>query len=261
MMTIAFDLISDLHLDNEPTFNWSNQATSPFCIVAGDVASNHKILRQALTDLGNNYQAVFYIDGNDEHRSNYEALEQSYQDVGKLLHGIKNVTYLHDRVAVIDDTAILAVNGWWSHDYDAKWSSDETKQRVADWYGCSREAVDNMHAVALSDAAYLDRSIAKLQRHVDVKKIIVVSHSVPLPRFFQHDKDLVNTYRMNTTSNIHMIKSLANDTQRKVTTWCFGHYHWAVDETVDGIRYVCNPRGRSGTPWYRTPYFPQRIEA
>lgn len=260
MMNFAFDLISDLHLDASPTFNWSHQATSPYCVVAGDVANDPKILRRALNDLGNNYQAVFYIDGNEEHRRNYESLDTSYRDLTRMLQGIDNVVYLHDHVVVVNDVAILAANGWWSNDYDPRWSPEETKSCVADWYKVSTAAVDNMHAVALSDAAYLDRSLAKMQKHLDVEKIVLVTHSVPLPRFFQHDKDLVNTYRMNTTSNIHMIKALESDTQNKVTTWCFGHYHWAVDETVDGIRYVCNPRGREGTPWYRTPYYPQRIE-
>ena len=37
-MKFAFDLISDLHIETWPDFDWTGQATSPYCVVAGDVA-------------------------------------------------------------------------------------------------------------------------------------------------------------------------------------------------------------------------------
>ena len=38
-MTIAFDLISDLHLETwDKPLNFSGQATSPVCVVAGDIS-------------------------------------------------------------------------------------------------------------------------------------------------------------------------------------------------------------------------------
>jgi len=51
-MKVAFDLISDLHIDtwNEP-FDWTGRATSPYAIVAGDIAEDRKLLSDALTNI------------------------------------------------------------------------------------------------------------------------------------------------------------------------------------------------------------------
>jgi hypothetical protein len=57
---------------------------------------------------------------------------------------------------------------------------------------------------------------------------------------------------------MHLVHT--NDTERKISTWCFGHYHGMVDKTVDGIRFVNNCRGRGDTPYRQDAYFPKRIE-
>ena len=51
-MTFAFDLISDLHIETWDKFNWAGQATSPVCIVAGDIARNIDLTVETLTHLG-----------------------------------------------------------------------------------------------------------------------------------------------------------------------------------------------------------------
>ena len=79
-MTVAFDLISDLHTDTWTDFDWTGQATSPYCVVAGDVTRDRKTLVDTLTHLGECYPGgVFYIDGNDEHSYYLDDLGSSYQ--------------------------------------------------------------------------------------------------------------------------------------------------------------------------------------
>ena len=64
-MTFTFDLISDLHIETWEEFDWTHQATSPYCIVVGDVCRDRQVLIDTLTHLGEQYAGVFYIDGND----------------------------------------------------------------------------------------------------------------------------------------------------------------------------------------------------
>jgi len=59
--------------------------------------------------------------------------------------------------------------------------------------------------------------------------------------------------------NAHMQMALQEDTERKLKTWCFGHYHRSVDREFDGIRYVSNCRGRGDTTWSQSAYYPKRI--
>jgi hypothetical protein len=88
----------------------------------------------------------------------------------------------------------------------------------------------------------------------------MISHTLPAPWLVEHDVDLVGTWRYNTMGNRHLELALAEDTENKITTWCFGHYHKSVDRMHDGIRYVSNCRGRGDTEWKQTAYYPKRID-
>jgi len=92
-----------------------------------------------------------------------------------------------------------------------------------------------------------------------VAAIVIVSHTVPAPWIISHDPDLVGTWRYNGMGNSVISRSIDEDTENKIHTWCFGHYHRPVDQNFGGIRYVSNPRGRGNTPWSQPVYYPKRI--
>jgi UDP-2,3-diacylglucosamine pyrophosphatase LpxH len=258
-MEFSFDLISDLHVETWDNFDWAGQATSPYCVVAGDVSQDSKRLTETLKHLGNCYQGVFYIDGNDEHRNNLENLGQSYRDLSRYVDKFKNVVFMQDNVVVINGVAFLAANGWWSFDLDP---SIDTQQSI-DWfterYGVSNGVAPVISNLAYNDVGYLKNSVRKLQMHRDVKAIVMVTHTVPAPWLVSHDLELENHYRMNTTGNPHLQIALDEDSENKIKAWCFGHYHRNVDRTMNGIRYVNNCRGRGNTPWSQVAYYPKRI--
>jgi predicted phosphodiesterase len=56
-----------------------------------------------------------------------------------------------------------------------------------------------------------------------------------------------------------MLNALDVDTEQKIDTWCFGHYHGKVDQYRNGVRYVNNCRGRSNTQWSQFVYHPLRV--
>jgi predicted phosphodiesterase len=258
-MEFSFDLISDLHVETWDAFDWTNQATSPYCVVAGDVAKDRKNLARTLEHLGKCYQGVFYIDGNDEHRDYLEDIGQSYQDLRRYVDKFKNVVFMQDNVVVVNGIAFLACNGWYSFSMDANIDFDQTVAWFASRYGVNRSVAATISNLAITDAAYLRNSVQKLQKHKDVKAIVMVTHTVPAPWLVSHDLELENHYRLNTTGNEHLQIALDNDTENKIRIWCFGHYHRAVDRVANGIRYVNNCRGRGNTPWSQNPYYPKRI--
>ena len=98
-----------------------------------------------------------------------------------------------------------------------------------------------------------------MQTHRDVKKIVIATHTVPMPDLIAHDIDLANKLKFNTMGNRHMLNALNVDTEHKIDTWCFGHYHGKVDQYRDGVRYVNNCRGRGNTPWSQYVYHPLRV--
>jgi predicted phosphodiesterase len=259
-MTFAFDLISDLHVETWPNFDWTDQATAPYCIVAGDVARDRQRLLDTLEHLGQCYPGgVFYIDGNEEHRDYYNDLGASYQALARDVDTIKNVVYMQDNVVIVNGVAILGTNAWWTYDFDPDLDLDSSIQRLQDHFGISNSDAANISGVAYNDVAYMIRSVRRLQTHMEVGAIVIVSHTVPAPWIISHDPDLAGSWRFNGMGNSHISRILDEDTENKIKTWCFGHYHRPVNQTLHGIQYQCNPLGRGNTDWCQRVFYPQRI--
>jgi len=256
-MSLAFDLISDLHLDHWGDLDWTTQATSPFCIVAGDIARDRGHVVTALNHLSQCYQAVFYIDGNDEHFYYLEDLGTSYSDLVNQIEHIPNVVYLQDNVVVIDGVAILGTNGWWGYDFDLAIDPDQCFQWTQEQYRITDVAAKSISQMGANDAAYMISSIKRLQTHRDVKKIVMVTHTVPDPALIAHDISLEGNYHFNIMGNRYMMQALGADTEHKIHTWCFGHYHESVDQIRRNIRFVNNCRGKGDH--IQHVYHPKRI--
>jgi len=259
-MTFAFDLISDLHVETWDGFDWTDQPTSPYCVVAGDVSRDHNIVIETLKHLSQCYAGVFYIDGNDEHRWHLENLAESYRSLRQQIDKIKNVVFLQDNVAIVNGVAILATNGWWSYDLNPQIEYEDAQAWYCEYTQCTPSSADAITGIAYHDAAYMRNSVKKLQTHQEVKSIVMVTHTLPAAWLCGHDPDIVESPRFNTMGNPHVQMALDEDTERKIRVWTFGHYHRNVDRDLNQIRYVCNPRGRGNTPWSQPAYYPKRIE-
>jgi predicted phosphohydrolase len=260
MMTFNFDLISDLHIDTwDHDIDWVGIATSPVCVVAGDISSDRKLVVETLRQLGKAYQAVFYIDGNDEHQQHLNNLDISYADLITRINKLPNVVYLQDNVVVIEGVAILGTNGWWNFDFDISIDAVESALWYQDKFNLKDQSIADIIRMGTEDAMYMINSVKKLQTHKDVKKIVMVTHTVPEPGLIEHDIDLDGTLRFNTMGNKYISQALDADTEGKIHTWCFGHYHGSVDQYRNGVRYVNNCRGRGDTKYSKYVYYPQRI--
>jgi predicted phosphodiesterase len=259
-MTFAFDLISDLHIETWDNFDWTDQATSPYCVVAGDVCRDREVLINVLTHLGQCYAGVFYVDGNDEHRYYLEDLGESYQDLVRQIEHINNVVYMQDNVVIINGVAILATNGWWTYDMNPNLAIEDSVMWYQNKNQITLSAANNINGVAYHDAAYLINSVNKLQTHQDVNAIAIITHTLPGAWIIDHDLELVDTWRFNCMGNPYLLRALDEDTENKIKAWCFGHYHKSVDRNFNGVRFVNNCRGRGDTEFSQIAYYPKRIE-
>jgi hypothetical protein len=167
---------------------------------------------------------------------------------------------MQDNVIIIKGVAFLGTNAWWTYDFNPKINMDMCIQETQDHFGITNSDATNIAGVAFNDAAYMIKSVKKLQTHMEVGAIVIVSHTVPAPWVISHDPDLVDTWRYNGMGNSYITGAINEDTEHKIHTWCFGHYHKPIDQNFGGIRYVCNPRGRKNTPWKQTVFYPRRIE-
>jgi hypothetical protein len=229
-MKIGFDVISDLYLSPEDSFNWENKATSLYCVIAGNVSSDVRTIVQTLAHLSRFYQGIFYIPGYLEYEDTLD-VQSKTREIVNICNKIKNVAVLQNRIVIIDGVAILGCNGWYGNATSE--DPDFETELITEKY---------------NDLMYLKNGIEKLQRHLDVKKIIIVTNSVPSKKFYFGEEP------ESAEDEISPNMVLSVDKESKVTHWAFGTYKKIVDTTIDSINYVNNPYLKLN------PYWAKRIE-
>ncbi len=228
MQEIGFDVISDLNLNPNDSFNWENKATSLYCIVAGNISSNLRTVMQVLIHLSSKYQAVFFVPGKLEYEQ-CDSLLTRTKELLAITDGIPNVSILHNNVIVVDGVALLGSNGWGNiqHTLDSKNIT--------------------MTAAKYEDFTYLVSCLSKLQKHLDVKKVVVITSAVPKEELY------FGEVPANVVDQIPLYNILESDTEKKVTHWIFGTYDKPVDTTIDNINYISNSKNQYG------PYHAKRL--
>lgn len=228
MQEIGFDVISDLNLNPNDSFNWENKATSLYCIVAGNISSNLRTVMQVLIHLSSKYQAVFFVPGKLEYEQ-CDSLLTRTKELLAISDGIPNVSILHNNVIVVDGVALLGSNGW----------------------GNIQNTLDSknitMTAAKYEDFTYLVSCLSKLQKHLDVKKVVVITSAVPKEELY------FGEVPANVVDQIPLYNILESDTEKKVTHWIFGTYDKPVDTTIDNINYISNSKNQYG------PYHAKRL--
>jgi hypothetical protein len=228
-MNMGFDIISDLYLTPEESFNWENKATSLYCIVAGNVSTDTRTIYQTLGHLARFYQGIFYVPGPLEYRNSVN-INIRTQELFNICKRIPKIAMLFQHVVILDGVAVLGCNGW---------SADPDQ--------LPKLSAEEIDTARYEDILYMKKSIDKLQTHLEVKKIIVVSNSVPKKELFFGE--VPNYY----DDQIQLDFGLNADTESKIVNWVFGTYEKIVDTTIDSINYVNNP-------YYKVrPYWAKRI--
>lgn len=228
-MIFNFDIISDLNLPAGEKINWEDKATSLYCLISGNISEDVPTVQSTLKTLSGFYQGVFYIDGSLDHITVTRRKDRQ-EEITKICEKIKNVVYLYDNVVVVDGVALVGINGWYGN-YIPENTMSEIELMVANH----------------EDTSYLMSTISKLQLHIDVRKIVILSSSVPSNKLFYGE--IPKTY-----SNFTLEDCIAKDTEKKVSHWVFGSTEKIVDTVFGDINYVNNPK------FTRNPYYPKRIE-
>jgi hypothetical protein len=229
-MKIGFDVISDLNLTPDENFNWEGKATSLYCIIAGNISNDLRTIHQTLSHLSRFYQGVFYTAGALEYEG-APSITVRTAELTKICKTVPNVAYLHNHVVIVDGIAIIGTNGWYSTDFPNILVSPE-----------------QLEIERYEDIGYLGGTIEKLQLHLDVKRIMIVSHSVPGEELFfgEEPEDIYTIPPLKLT--------LIKDLEAKVSHWIYGSYNKTVDTVINDINYINN------SYYKRKPYWAKRLE-
>ena len=230
MNQIGFDLISDLNLSPEDSFNWEGKATSLYCIIAGNISDDLRTIRQTLMHLSRFYQGIFYTLGSLEY-NNIVDIDKRTAEIYKMARTIRNVAVMHHHIVVIDGIAIMGANGWYGNTNSTNLIANALVEQTRN-----------------EDLLYTKNTIERLQKHLDVKKIIVVSSSVPsIELYFGEHPESVK-------DQLNLSIALIADTENKISHWLYGTYEKIVDTNINGINYINN------SCFKRNNYWSKRIE-
>ena len=90
MTTIGFDLISDLNLSPDDSFDWEGKATSLYCIIAGNISEDLRTIKQTLSHLSKFYQGIFYTLGSLEYHNTGDVAKRT-GEIHKTCRNIRNL--------------------------------------------------------------------------------------------------------------------------------------------------------------------------
>jgi len=239
MIDIGFDVISDLNLEPNDSFNWHDKPTSLYCILTGNISSDMRTVTQTLVHLSQQYQGVFYTPGMLEYEDCDGDINHRTSQLVTIAQKIPNIVILHHNIVIIDGVAVIGSNCWeTAHEPGKSISIDDLKY----------------NQYRLDDMGFLHKTIEKLQRHLDVKKIVVVTNGVPNENcYFGQVPEYVETQTpLDTILNA--------DSESKVTHWIYGSYDKPVEATLilprkSDIQCVSNPLEGKNTKQFN----PKRI--
>lgn len=228
-MKVGFDIISDLNLTGQEDFNWEGMPTSLFCLIPGNISSDLSVLHKTLKHLKKIYQGVFFIDGFLEN-SDVNFRDNRVKEISKICGSLTNVVYLHTNVVIVDGVALVGINGW---------EENPTINTDMDIFQNKANRYD--------DIMYLEKTIERLQLHVDVKQIIIMSNCVPARELYFGEN--IQRY-----DELFPTNALDTDTEQKITKWVYGTSDKMVDTMLHGVNFVNNPKHD------KNPYYPKRVE-
>ena len=211
MTDIGFDVISDLNLEPNDSFDWHNKPTSLYCILTGNISSDLKTVTQTLVHLSQQYQGVFFTPGTLEYETAAGDINNRTSVLVTLAQKVPNIVILHHNIVIVDGVAVVGSNCWeTAHEPGTSISIDDLKY----------------NQYRLDDMGFLHKTIDKLQRHLDVKKIVLVTNGVPNENcYFGEIPDYVATQTpLDTVLNA--------DSESKVTHWVYGSYNKPVEATL-----------------------------
>ena len=234
-----FDLISDLNLESwSHNIKWDGLGTSLLSVVAGDISYDVDQTLWELKKISAAYRQTIYIEGDLEHSHPGWTSEEVHRYLKNKISKIPNCIYLHDNVVIFEDQAFIGANLWWIPQLNEQNKWDSFINTV------------KHHKI---DLEYLKASVFRMQKADDIKKICLISHTVPNLELLPYDQE-------NLKAGSHVSEEILDlDVNNKIKTWCFGHVPQKIDFTMSEVRYISNPRGTPDNS-SNVSYFPLRVE-
>jgi predicted phosphodiesterase len=257
---MKFILISDVHIDHSK-WQWDildNLDHQLPIVVAGDISNNVFDTSYWLVQLRNRFNTVIWVAGN--HCCYNNGLHQTRlfnQEFDKKWPYPTNVHEVYDHYTrwsnahdihflnrssiVVQGVEFIGTTGW--HNFDSHESLSQ-KSQIEAW----QEFMWDSHCVHWNDPypykavlrqAQLDADYIRSTIKTNELPKVVVTHHIPQSRFVK----FTNSLEWNLLNGSFLNTWLSDCVNDSVKCWCFGHTHFRVRETYNGVDFINNARG------------------
>ena len=247
-MKICF--VSDLHVDfpNQPLIKWPD---ADVLVVAGDTANSLGAVYNFFKKNSKrwSYPHVLMVDGNHSHYSNAGRGRTVQQTLDKLTAELPDyVTFLPARGAVrVGDLYFVGRNGWYSFDLHGTLEKNQEIWRDCmnddRWIGFSAVPQAQPWELAAHHARQVDSAVQRAVEQDPQARFVVVTHTAPDGRLVSQrpEDEATNPFYV----NLHM-RQVVERWAPRIAAWAHGHTHHRYMRQLDGVEFVCNPRGYPG---------------
>ncbi|KAL2015871.1 hypothetical protein VTK56DRAFT_4668 [Thermocarpiscus australiensis] len=248
MSPTVFQIISDLHLETQSSYEYSFKQTAPNLALLGDIGqvANDALFAFLEKQLAR-YWNVFFLLGNHEPVSgSWPAAKQRVRDFAERMERLRARSTI-GRFIFLDQTrydvdAILTVLGCTLFSRVTQDQAAAVASRLIDFRQILNWTVEDHVDAHLSDLRWLNAQVAEISRTQPRRQIVIFTHHSP-------------TTDARATDERHRDSPVASGfatdlsleecwTNPSVVMWAFGHTHFNCD-FVDGRgkRVVANQRG------------------
>lgn len=266
-----FQVLSDIHLDNNEFKTYQVLPTAPYLIIAGDLANPYSLVFwNFMKDNCHNFKRVFFVPGNHEFYDHQSELTRTidspdYQDIGKRLRELelefpKLTVLMKDRYDLELETGPVSLLGTtlWSHIPEDAWP--HLGHRMTDYlkirYLNRKLTPNDTNLFHQKEKEWLIQELTWLKCQEPTRKTLVVTHHAPLiegtchPRYYRDDDGKVDRIKW---CNYAFCTDLSHELLRpfRPTAWVFGHTHYRCrfQDPESGTVLVNNPLGVVKKPY------------
>jgi len=265
--------VSDLHVHHKTNREYlegllkdEEFSEGDVLIVAGDVATELALVKEALVFLKKLFPTVCYCPGNNELRLSKADKKQSSTG---FRHSVEKFEYImtmcdeigvHVRPVRVKDVWIVPLFSWYTPEFDSHWKKGDFEYTKGwlDFRACKWP--EELDGVGKAAAHFLSLNEGAVHRNYDAP---VISFSHFLPRFeLLPSRNLLAKKSLPLVVGDHQLDKQIRRIGSKVHV--FGHTHINADKTIKGVRYIQNAFGHPAERkqlWkiFNTPFAPKLV--
>lgn len=253
MAPVPFQILSDLHLETHPSYNFPIKQTAPYLALLGDIG--HVVdggLFEFLEAQLRKYWIVFFLLGNHEPtQTSWPVAKNTVREFSERVERLRSHSTI-GRFVFLDQTRYdvndtLTVLGCTLFSRTTPEQAVAVESRFVDFRQIQNWAVEDHVDAHLSDLAWLNAQVAEISRAEPQRQIAVFTHHSPTL-----DARAVDEGHRDSPVMSGFATDLAAEEcwkSQSVVLWAFGHTHFSCDFVDDlGKNVVANQKGYYGSP-------------